>query len=185
MKFLVICAACLLGGCVGTTLLQEPVDEASKRSDTEGTPERPHRTVTVSLDAVTAAKYLPIVSQRVITAEPFKVVERSYGEVMYELDGIEVIRILDHCSVPEAVDAPARRCRNVVRREHQYLPVEKSGITNESGQAVLQLRATRYRLRLETVPTVEDEHCYWGGAVTIEGDVNEVSLPMLVHCESE
>jgi len=159
-------------GCSGVSHQQSP--ELAAALD--------QRQVEVILQPNSTGSFLPIIQNRLISAEPMYVVEREYARVKYIEGGINMVRLVESC---EAVPLESQTsCSNAIRVENVFGPAESSAVTDSDGRALINLQNKSYRLLLQTVPTTEDSTCYWSGAITIDEQMSVVEVPMLVHCES-
>lgn len=177
----------LTGGIGGTAGLVDPselVMAAASENASAGSIDQ-NRAVTVTIKEIAPDSFQPITNRHVVTAEAVTVMERSYFEARYVIDGIDVVHMLESCDLLPKSDGEVIDCRGAVREEHLFGPVEVTGVTDDNGQAVLQLASNLYRLSVVTMVTVEDDLCHWSGSVIADHNTTSVVLPVLVYCESE
>lgn len=174
MRMVMLLMVFLMTACGGRSLVESPFDVKVGNNQ---------RQVHVALAPAASSAYQPMLSGQIVQARLLNVSRQTYFESREDIDGVEVVRLMSSCDSIPPVDSSVGNCRQVVRTTYNPGEVAATAITDDVGQVQLALDNRHYRLQLKSVPTAEDNRCYWGGAVDIGSIDSKVTMPVLVYCE--
>lgn len=142
------------------------------------------RSVVVTLEPQQDYRYVPSFNGRVILAEPVTTVAANMAKGDIEVDGVNVVYVGESCEQLLQRYPQLENCQEEGTAEFRYQEIETTALTDDDGYATLSLgNAEKYRLRVTSFATDEDDKCFWGGQKTIGITETTVTVPMLIFCE--
>ncbi len=166
----------LLSGCSVTHLSSPKVAAAKDSVDSV-------RNVTVHVVASPSNGYVPVLQDRIITAEAITTTMTRRAAARKVVQGTETIVVGNSCNQLSLDYQGAYECNEVDAAVRRYGEVETTAITDNEGIVVLKLAATDYRISMQSWQTVEDTKCSWSGSEILPESARVLELPILVYCE--
>lgn len=142
------------------------------------------RLVSVYLQSEPNNGFIPMYVDRVVVAEPVIVVPTSRAEGKAIVSDIDTTIIGGSCDELVSKYPSLSSCIEVETVEFQYGEPEYTAVTDREGFAALFLGGhDKYRVRVQSWATAEDNQCYWGGSEILEANLSSMGIPVLVFCE--
>lgn len=162
-------------------LVDDSVKAENSKSFNDGTQSR---VLSVYLNPEPDYSFLPEFNGRIVVAEPVYTVPVDMARGKAIVDGVAVVYVGESCDTLLAGYPDIQDCTQEETAEFQYGEVESTATTDSDGFATLTPgNAAKYRVRVKSWVTTEDDKCFWGGSETIGSEDTEVSVPVLVFCE--
>lgn len=178
----------LLVGCDSDNSA-ESIDASSQMSDDPAIAaalnnNESSRLVSVYLESEPNNGFIPMYIDRVIVAEPITLVPKVRAEGKALVSDVNTTIVGSSCDELVEKYPALSSCTEVEDVEFKYGDPEYTATTDREGFAALFLGShDKYRVRVQSWVTAEDNKCYWGGSEILQANLSSVGIPVLVFCE--